>query len=88
MTLIMLTIQKQLFILISMFIESLIMGTFLYVTYPIIHVLFPTAANEGLIATHLGWFASVGIVFVIKLLFKSEVNIENKTFNLKDENKS
>ena len=80
--------QKSTVMLVGIFVESLIVGTFLWSVYPFIHQLFPSAANMGIIATHLNWFSSVGIVFLIKLLFRNDINIENKTITIKDENKS
>jgi len=52
-------------------------GTFLWILYPHIHSLFPTAASSGIIASQLGWWDSVCIIWIITILFK-QVNVKNQ----------
>lgn len=51
-------------------------GTILWVLYPSIHSLFPTAASSGIIAPQLGWWDSVCITWIITILFR-KVNVKN-----------
>ena len=46
-------------------------GTILWSLYPHIHSLFPTAANNGVIAKDLSWWDSVCITWIFAILIKS-----------------
>lgn len=46
-------------------------GTILYLTYDHIHALFPTAAEQGIIAKELGWWDSVCVAWIFSVLIKS-----------------
>jgi hypothetical protein len=49
---------------------SVIGGTMLWLIYPHIHALFPTAAQNGVIALDLGWWNSVCVVWIFGILLK------------------
>lgn len=49
---------------------SLLGGTMLWVFYPHIHALFPSAAANGILSYHLGWVDSICIMFLIEIVFR------------------
>lgn len=49
---------------------SLVGGTIFYFIYPHIHVLFPSAAKNGIIAYSLDWWDAVCVVWIFSLLLK------------------
>lgn len=51
-------------------IVALFAGTILWIIYPHIHALFPTAAQKGIIATDLAWWDSVCVVWIFQILFR------------------
>ena len=53
------------------FFVSTISGTIVWLLYPHIHILFPTAAQNGIIATTLTWWDSVCAVWILQILFKA-----------------
>jgi hypothetical protein len=61
----------------TIFIEATITGTILCLLYPTIHELFPLAADAGIIPYKLSWLSSVCITWIIKLLFKPTIKINN-----------
>jgi hypothetical protein len=46
-------------------------GTVLWILYPHIHSLFPTAASSGVITPTLGWWDSVCITWITSIIFKN-----------------
>lgn len=50
---------------------ALISGTILYLIYPHIFAMFPNAAKSGVIATTLGWWDAVCVVWIFSILIKS-----------------
>jgi uncharacterized membrane-anchored protein len=61
------------------FIGSILGGTALYLLYDHVHVLFPTAAEKGIIAKELSWWDSVCITWIIFMFFKSGINANSKS---------
>ena len=59
---------------IAIFTLSCLSGTILWVLYPHIHVLFPNAATNGIIAEKLSWFDSVCVTWLFSSLFKSSIS--------------
>ena len=60
-----------LFLTLVGFIISLVSGTILWAIYPHINALFPTAADNGLIAKNLHWWDSVCITWILTVFIKS-----------------
>ncbi len=59
------------------FFVALASGTMLWLIYPHIHALFPTAAENGVIAVNLGWWDSVCVAWIFAILIKTQ-NINKK----------
>lgn len=55
------------------FFVSVAGGTWLWLFYPHIHALFPTAAENNIIASDLGWWDSVCIVWLFSTLTKNVI---------------
>jgi len=55
--------------LLSIFAICVLSGTILWAIYPHIHALFPTAAQNGIIAKDLGWWDSVAVTWIFSILF-------------------
>jgi hypothetical protein len=55
---------------IVIFLIAILSGTILWLIYPHIHALFPTAASKGIIAQKLSWWDSVCIVWIFNILIK------------------
>ncbi len=57
--------------------RAFINGTILWIFYPKIHDLFPSALENGVLAEDLSWWSSVGILWVVAILttqvYKHEV---------------
>lgn len=53
------------------FFMAVLGGTVLWLVYPHIHSLFPTAAAKGVIAQDLSWWDSVCVTWIFSLLIKS-----------------
>jgi uncharacterized membrane-anchored protein len=53
-------------------------GSLLWILYPHIHALFPSAAENGVIAKELGWWDSVCIFWILAIVFKSELKASSK----------
>jgi len=61
----------------TVFFISTLYGTILYWIYPHIHSVFPSAANNGIIARELSWWDSVCISWIFSILIKSSVTNNN-----------
>lgn len=57
-------------LMVGVFFVSTIGGTILWLIYPHIHALFPTAAQNGIIAQKLDWWDSVCVVWIFGILIK------------------
>jgi hypothetical protein len=55
---------------IGVFVVSVYAGTILWVLYPHINALFPTAADKGIIPRDLPWWDSVCITWIIAIFTK------------------
>jgi hypothetical protein len=66
-----------LFVMWVIFFISILSGTLLWLIYPHIHALFPTAAAKGIIAKDLGWWDSVCITWIFNILIRAS-NTNNK----------
>lgn len=53
------------------FCVSVLSGTILWMIYPHIHALFPTAADNGIIAESISWWDSVCVTWIFTILIKS-----------------
>ena len=57
---------------------SVLTGTILWVLYPHIHAMFPTAATKGIIAKELSWLDSVCVTWIFSILIKGGSTSSNK----------
>lgn len=57
---------------ILIFALSVINGSILWLIYPHIHSLFPTAADYGIISKNLSWWNSVCISWLFSILLKKD----------------
>lgn len=72
-------IGAVIFVAIAVAFAALIGGTILYFIWPFaIPVAFPGAVTSGAIAGKLSWWASVCLVWVFAILFKSTQTNNNK----------
>jgi hypothetical protein len=53
-------------------------GTLFWLLYPHIHALFPTAAENNIIAAKIGWWDSVCLAWLVGILKKSEIKVPSK----------
>jgi hypothetical protein len=60
------------------FLAATLGGSLLWILYPHIHALFPTAADNGVIAKDLGWWDSVCVFWILTLVFKSSFRGNSK----------
>ena len=63
--------------ILMIFVDSVLGGTILWAIYPHIHALFPTAAENGIIAFDLSWWDSVCVSWIFSILIKTQ-NINKK----------
>ena len=60
------------------FVACIFSGSILWLLYPHIHSLFPTAAENGVIALDLSWWDSVCINWIFAILFKGSISTNKK----------
>lgn len=60
-----------------LFFSATLSGTFLYLIYPKIHILFPNAYQNGIITHYIGWWDCVCITWIFNILIKSTTTIKN-----------
>lgn len=61
-----------------LFLNATFNGTVLYICYPFIHYIFPMAIETGVLSPHPPWVACIAVSWLIAVLFKSSIKIENK----------
>lgn len=81
----MMNIIKSILSLIGIsFITAAITGTVMYVCFPYIHLLFPSAVESGVLPERIGWTPCIYISWMVGIVFKTHTfKIENK-FTLED----
>lgn len=60
-------------VIMMVFIISIASGTILWIIYPHIHALFPSAAEKGILALDLKWWDAVCITWIFSILLKSSI---------------
>lgn len=61
------------------FLIAVFSGTLLWLIYPHIHALFPTAADSGIIARDITWWDSVCITWIFNILLKPSSSEKSKS---------
>ena len=51
-------------------------GTLLWLLYPVLHEVFPSAIKNNTLAAELEWFTSVKVAWLCAVLFKTTTNIK------------
>lgn len=64
--------------LLMVFVLCVFSGTFIWLIYPHIHALFPTAAENGIISQELKWWDAVCVTWLFTILFKSSIKSNDK----------
>lgn len=65
-------------LIVIVFVGAFFSGTILWILYPHIHILFPTAASNGIIANSLQWWDSVCICWIFGILIKGSNTSSSK----------
>lgn len=72
------TFTNSLMIAILLFVSATIGGTLLWILYPHIHSLFPSAASTGVIAADLNWWNAVCVVWIFNIILPGAKSTVNK----------
>lgn len=65
-------------VILMVFLTAVLGGTFIWILYPHIHALFPSAVVNNVISESLSWWDSVCISWLIAIL-KGNLSVSGKT---------
>jgi len=66
-----LAVGASLVVFVTVFVVAVFSGTIVWLIWPVVGYAFPTAVNQGWLASHLSWWDSVCLTWLFGILIKS-----------------